>query len=37
MLQSLTRIYAHLVFSNKNREPFLDETIWPFEEAYCWD
>ena len=27
MSQSLTRLYAHLVFSTKNRHAFLDETI----------
>lgn len=27
MPQSLTRLYAHLIFSTKNREPFLDESI----------
>lgn len=27
MPQSLTKLYAHLVFSTKNRERFLDETI----------
>jgi len=26
MSQSLTRLYAHLVFSTKNRQAFLDET-----------
>ena len=34
MSQSLTRIYAHVVFSTKNREPFLDETIRPRIHAY---
>ena len=34
MSQSLTRIYAHVVFSTKNREPFLDETIRPRVHAY---
>ena len=27
MPQSLTRLYAHVVFSTKNRTPFLDEAI----------
>lgn len=27
MPQSLTKLYAHLVFSTKNRQPFLDEGI----------
>ena len=27
MSQSLTRLYAHLVFSTKNRQAFFDETI----------
>ena len=29
MPQSLTRLYAHLVFSTKHREPILDEAILP--------
>jgi hypothetical protein len=27
MPQSLTKLYAHLIFSTKNRKPFLDEGI----------
>ena len=27
MPQSLTRLYAHLDFSTKNREPFLDDSV----------
>lgn len=34
MPQSCTRIYAHLIFSTKNRVPFLDETIRPRVHAY---
>jgi putative transposase len=34
MPQSLTKLYAHLVFSTKNREPFLDEHIRPRVHAY---
>jgi len=34
MPQSLTRLYAHLVFSTKNRQPFLDEAIRPRVHAY---
>ena len=34
MPQSLTKLYAHLVFSTKNREPFLDEVIRPRVHAY---
>jgi REP element-mobilizing transposase RayT len=29
MPQSLTKLYAHLIFSTKNRQAFLDETIRP--------
>ncbi len=29
MPQSLTRLYAHLIFSTKNRRPFLDDTVLP--------
>jgi len=32
--QSLTRLYVHLIFSTKNREPLLDETIRPRAHAY---
>ncbi len=34
MPQSLTKLYAHLVFSTKNRKPFLDEIIRPRVHAY---
>ncbi|NLX53662.1 MAG: transposase [Planctomycetaceae bacterium] len=34
MPQSLTRLYAHLIFSTKNREPFLDEADRPRIHAY---
>ena len=27
MSQSLTRLYAHLIFSTKNREPFINEEV----------
>lgn len=34
MPQSLTKLYAHLIFSTKNREPMLDEGIRPRVHAY---
>jgi len=34
MPQSLTRLYAHLIFSTKNREPWLDEDIRARVHAY---
>lgn len=34
MPQSLCRLYAHLVFSTKNRTPLLDEIIRPRVHAY---
>ena len=34
MPQSLTKLYAHLVFSTKNRQPFLDQEIQPRVHAY---
>ena len=34
MPQSLTKLYAHLIFSTKNRQPLLDETIRPRVHAY---
>jgi putative transposase len=34
MPQSLTKLYAHLVFSTKNREPLLDNEIRPRVHAY---
>jgi putative transposase len=32
--QSLTKLYAHLIFSTKNRQPFFDEAICPRVHAY---
>ena len=34
MPQSLTRLYAHLVFSTKYREAILDEAIRPRVHGY---
>jgi REP element-mobilizing transposase RayT len=34
MSQSLTKLYAHLIFSTKNRQPFLDDAIRPRVHAY---
>ena len=34
MPQSLTKLYAHLIFSTKNRQPFLGEEIRPRVHAY---
>jgi putative transposase len=34
MPQSLTKLYAHLIFSTKNREPMLDDEIRPRVHAY---
>ncbi len=34
MPQSLTKLYAHLIFSTKNREPFLDDQIRPRVHSY---
>src|SRR3990172_1169393 len=34
MRQSLTKLYAHLIFSTKNRQPFLDDEIRPRVHAY---
>ena len=34
MPQSLTKLYAHLIFSTKNREPFLDDSIRPRVHSY---
>lgn len=34
MPQSLTKLYAHLVFSTKDREPLLDNAIRPRVHAY---
>jgi REP element-mobilizing transposase RayT len=34
MPQSLTKLYAHLIFSTKNRQPCLDEQIRPRVHAY---
>jgi putative transposase len=34
MPQSLTKLYAHLIFSTKNRKPWLDEQIRPRVHGY---
>lgn len=34
MPQSFTKLYTHLVFSTKNRQPFLDDNIRPRVHAY---
>ena len=34
MPQSLTRLYSHLIFSTKNRDPFLNEEIRPRVHGY---
>lgn len=34
MPQSLSQIYLHLVFSTKNRQPFIDDRIAPELHAY---
>ena len=34
MPQSLTKLYAHLIFSTKNRQPSLDEEIRPRVHGY---
>jgi REP element-mobilizing transposase RayT len=34
MSQSFTKLYAHLIFSTKNRRPFLDDEIRPRVHAY---
>jgi putative transposase len=34
MPQSLTKLYAHLIFSTKNRQPFIDEELGPRLHAY---
>jgi putative transposase len=34
MPQSLTKLYAHLVFSTKERRPFLDDEVRPRVHAY---
>ena len=34
MPQSLTRLYAHMIFSTKNREPLLGEAIRPRVHGY---
>jgi putative transposase len=34
MPQSLTKLYAHLIFSTKNRQPLLDELVRPRVHAY---
>jgi putative transposase len=32
--QSLTKLYAHLIFSTKNRQPFLADAVRPRVHAY---
>jgi REP-associated tyrosine transposase len=34
MPQSLTKLYSHLIFSTKNRQPLLDEAIRPRVHGY---
>ncbi|QEG37300.1 IS200/IS605 family transposase [Bythopirellula goksoeyrii] len=34
MPQSLTKLYAHLIFSTKNRQPYIDESIRPRVHGY---
>lgn len=34
MPQSLTKLYAHLIFSTKDRQPFLDDAVRPRVHAY---
>jgi len=34
MVQSFTKLYSHLIFSTKNRTPFLDDSIRPRVHAY---
>jgi putative transposase len=34
MPQSLVKLYAHLIFSTKNRQPFMDEAIRPQVHGY---
>ncbi|MDZ4657529.1 MAG: IS200/IS605 family transposase [Bythopirellula sp.] len=34
MPQSLTKLYAHLIFSTKNRQPFLDKATRPRAHAH---
>ncbi|MCA9037767.1 MAG: IS200/IS605 family transposase [Planctomycetaceae bacterium] len=34
MPQSLTQLYAHLIFGTKNRQPFIDDEIRPRVHAY---
>jgi putative transposase len=34
MPQSLTKLYAHLIFSTKHRQPYLDDEIRPRVHAY---
>jgi putative transposase len=34
MPQSLSKLYAHLIFSTKNRQPLLDDAIRPRVHAY---
>jgi REP-associated tyrosine transposase len=34
MSQSLTKLYAHLIFSTKNRKPYLDDQVRPRIHGY---
>jgi hypothetical protein len=34
MPQSLSKVIIHIIFSTKNREPWLDSTIRPRTHAY---
>ena len=36
MPQSLSSILVHLIFSTKNREPFISDGI-EYDERYVWD
>ena len=35
MPQSLVQIYVHIVFSTKNREPFLEDKVVKSESSLC--
>src|SRR4029077_6725201 len=34
MPQSLNKVIIHIIFSTKNREPWLDSAIWPRMHSY---
>ncbi len=34
MPQSLSKVVIHIIFSTKNREPWLDSAIWPRMHSY---